>query len=393
MKVLYAVPAVVFMLAAWPAAAHAQLPSSGSLSDADSALFHAEIARLERLIQSAPDRAAITYQIARTFAVGKQWPETIQWLRKTAELKVGLDPSREPLFRELRGTREFEEMLTTVREATPVVSHSIQAFRIAEGDLVPESVAYDPKGKYFFLGSMKKGKVVRCSPAGDCTEFAGGLGTVIGIKIRGHGLWVLNNSEAESALIHYDIGSARLVRKYAVVGGGHNFNDLAFAPEGDIYLTDTRAGAVWHLANGGGDLTRLSGHFEAANGVTLSADGGLLYVSTFPDGISVLDLKTDAVVPIARPNNLCLATIDGLYFHRGALIAIQNAFMTPRVVRLILGRDPRSIKRFDVLERRNPLFEGVTTGVIAGRRFFYMANIQDDKEKGYNPITILKLHL
>jgi hypothetical protein len=150
---------------------------------------------------------------------------------------------------------------------------------------------------------------------------------------------------------------------------------------------------VWHLANGGGDLTRLSGHFEAANGVTLSADGGLLYVSTFPDGISVLDLKTDAVVPIARPNNLCLATIDGLYFHRGALIAIQNAFMTPRVVRLILGRDPRSIKRFDVLERRNPLFEGVTTGVIAGRRFFYMANIQDDKEKGYNPITILKLHL
>jgi len=95
---------------------------------------------------------------------------------------------------------------------------------------------------------------------------------------------------------------------------------------------------------------------------------------------------------IARPDNLCLATIDGLYFHRGALIAIQNAFMAPRVVRFILSHDLRAIKEFEVLERRNPIFDGVTTGLVAGRDFFYMANIQDDKETGYDPITMLKLH-
>jgi hypothetical protein len=39
------------------------------------------------------------------------------------------------------------------------------------------------------------------------------------------------------------------------------------------------------------------------------------------------------------------------------------------------------------------LFEGVTTGVIAGGEFFYMANIQDDKKTGFNPITILKVPL
>jgi len=149
---------------------------------------------------------------------------------------------------------------------------------------------------------------------------------------------------------------------------------------------------VWHLANGTADLTRLPGRFESANGIALSEDGGLLYVSTFPDGISVVDLKTRATTPIAHPDKLCLATIDGLYFHRGALLAIQNGFMTPRVVRLILTRDLRAIERFDVLERRNPLFEGVTTGVFTGRDFFYMANIQDDKKSGFNPIRVLKLH-
>ena len=36
---------------------------------------------------------------------------------------------------------------------------------------------------------------------------------------------------------------------------------------------------------------------------------------------------------------------------------------------------------------------GVTTGVAARNEFFYMANIQDDKETGFNPIRVLKLHL
>ena len=40
--------------------------------------------------------------------------------------------------------------------------------------------------------------------------------------------------------------------------------------------------------------------------------------------------------------------------------------------------------------RRNPLFDGVTTGVVAGSEFFYMTNVQDDKKTGFNPITILK---
>jgi hypothetical protein len=106
-------------------------------------LFRAEIARIERLLPSAPDKATVTYEMARTFAFAKQWPETIQWLRKAAELRAGLDPLRESVFAELRGTREFEEILTIVREATPPVSHSSPAFQVAEGDLTPESVAYD----------------------------------------------------------------------------------------------------------------------------------------------------------------------------------------------------------------------------------------------------------
>jgi hypothetical protein len=376
-------------VAVWPAAA--QLPASGTLSDADWQSFRAEVARIQTLLASAPDKDSVTYVMARTWASAKQWPETVEWLQKVAERNSGLDPSRDSIFADLRGTKEFDEILAAVGRATPAVSHSSAVFEIAEGDLAPESVAYDSKGKHFYFGSMRKGKVIRCSAFGNCTPFANGLGTVVGLKVHGQGLWLLNNSNQESALVEYDLASARVVHRYAV-GGGHNFNDLAITPAGDVYLTDTRAGVVWYLAKGAADLTKLPGRFEFANGIALSP-GGILYVSTFPDGISVVDLKTSLGKPIGRPPDLCLATIDGLYFYRGALVAIQNGFMTPRVIRLNLTRDFRAIEGYEVLERRNPLFEGVTTGVLIGRDFFYMANIQDDKKTGFDPIRILKVHL
>jgi SMP-30/Gluconolactonase/LRE-like region len=371
----------------------AQLPASGTFSDTDMPLFRAEVARMEKALAAAADKGTATYEIARTWAAGKQWPETIEWLRKVVALNGGLDPSRDAIFAELRGTREFKDIIDVVRAATPTISHSKEAFKILEGDLVPESVAYDPAHRQFYFGSMKKGKVARCSTAGQCAEFASGLGIVLGLKAQGKELWVLSNSDKESALVRYDIASGAVVRRYAVGGPGHNFNDLVIAPSGDVYLTDTRASAVWRLPKGGADLTRLPGRFEFANGIALSPESSQLYVATYPDGITVLDLKTQAAAPIPRPANLCLATIDGLYFHRGALIAIQNAFMSPRVVRFTLTRDFRAIEQFEVLERRNPLFDGVTTGVLVGGDFFYMANIQDEKTSGFDPITILKLHL
>ena len=86
-----------------------------------------------------------------------------------------------------------------------------------------------------------------------------------------------------------------------------------------------------------------------------------------------------------HPADLCLATIDGLAFLQNTLwIAIQNGVMIHRVARYYLTPDLNAIHHFEILERRNPLFEGITTGTIANGAFYYMANTNDD------PIRILK---
>ena len=139
----------------------------------------------------------------------------------------------------------------------------------------------------------------------------------------------------------------------------------------------------------------------AANGIAVSPGGNTLYVAGFPDGITVVDLHSHSWRALPHPANLCLATIDGLYYQPNELIAIQNGVMTHRVVRYQLTADLTRIRNFEVLERRNPLFDGITTGTIANGTFYFMANTQLDKLSGgtiqagarLDPIKILAIKL
>jgi hypothetical protein len=181
----------------------AQLPPSATLSDDDRAQMRV-LDHLEKLLPAAPDRNTVTCEIARTWAAGKQWPEAIEWLDKVGALKSGLDPSRDSIFIELRGSREFAAMMEAARDAAPPFLHSTPAFQVAEGDLIPESLAYDPKTKAALFGQHEKSKILRCTAQGACATFAEGLGQVLGLKIDARGLWLLNNPN-ESALIRYDL--------------------------------------------------------------------------------------------------------------------------------------------------------------------------------------------
>ncbi|MCC6539576.1 MAG: SMP-30/gluconolactonase/LRE family protein [Bryobacterales bacterium] len=384
--------AVIVCAALSALTAHAELPASRVFSAEDQRKFNADMAEIEQLRATGADKPAMDFLTARNLAAWKQWPEAIQWLQRVADGAAGFDPAPDPLFKEIRDTPEFKAIVRQMEAATPPVIRSQRAFDVGEGDLAPESLAYDPRGKHFYFGSLRKGTVVRCTGKGACTPFASGLDVVIGLKIQDGNLWLLSNPGRRAALVRFDLASGKQTARYEP-DGEHLFNDLALTRAGDVYITDSRAGAVWHLAPGAAALTRLPGTFRRTNGITVSADERLLYVTALEDGIRIVDRSTHASTPLGRPAGLSLGGIDGLYFHRGSLISIQNYVMTPVVKRFRLSTDGRSITRADVLERRHPLYDEVTTGVIVGNALFYMANIQENKKADFRPITILRLPL
>jgi hypothetical protein len=95
--------------------------------------------------------------------------------------------------------------------------------------------------------------------------------------------------------------------------------------------------------------------------------------------------------------------LDGLYFHDGALVGIQNPDLHPaRVMRYILNGGLDTIVKAEVLETYNPLFDVPTTGTLVGDSLYFMANTQLEKRRPDNSmppaselqdIRILKLQL
>ena len=388
-----------------------QIPASDALSPRDSKLFDAEIQRVEHLLETAGDKCTVSFALAGTWASGGQYRKALASLEEAIDLNVGLDPSNDVDFRKLRGTVEFNLLLRKVRDNTPPVTNSKIAFTFDDGYLLPEGIAWDPRRKRFFLGSTWRHNIIECTAAGDCRplvkEGQDGLYEVLGIKVdpRDRSVWAASNAAGESGLFHFDAPSGALIRKYTLsrTTEAHLFNDLAISSQGDVFLTDTQAGTVYWVSAATGRLEIFDPKLkvESANGIALSSDDKTLYVAGFPDGLTVVDVASKTFHPMGHPKDLCLGTIDGLTYFNGSLIAIQNGVMTHRVVRYRLAKDLKSIESFEVLERRNPLFDGITTGAMADGAFYFMANTQLDKVAGgrikpnvrLDPVKILSIDI
>src|SRR5689334_10773244 len=127
--------------------------------------------------------------------------------------------------------------VVVVLGVAPSASHpSTVAFEIAERDLFPESVAFDPADGAYYVGSLHKRKIVRVDRDGVATDFIAskgdGLWAVLGMKIdpQRRELWANScalgpterppmidpePSEAGRAAVHrYDLRTGELVRRY-----------------------------------------------------------------------------------------------------------------------------------------------------------------------------------
>ncbi len=89
---------------------------------------------------------------------------------------------------------------------------------------------------------------------------------------------------------------------------------------------------------------------------------------------TVIDLTTKETKPLAAPGTIPLFGIDGLYFHENTLIGVQNGIEADRIVRFTLGDGGRSVTAIRVLENNHPGFNIPTTGVLAGKSFYYITN-------------------
>ena len=180
--------------------------------------------------------------------------------------------------------------------------------------------------------------------------------------------------ERRNAVVRYDLKTGKLIDRFPAPEA-MQLNDLVVASDGTIYVTDSDSGTLFRRKPDEATLTRFgaAGALRGANGIALSADG-TLYVAT-STGIARIDKATGEPTRLPQPDTVVTGGIDGLYWHEGDLLGVQNGTNPGRVIRVALTDKGSRIAGITVLQsHHHPDFDEPTTGAIANGALYVIGN-------------------
>jgi hypothetical protein len=220
-----------------------------------------------------------------------------------------------------------------------------------------------------------------------------GLFSVLGMAVdaKRRLLWVASTAfpqmvnfkkeeDGTSAVFKFDLRTRRLLKKYVLSNTEkkHALGDLIIHSNGDVFATDSLSPAVYVIRPQRDEIELFLSdpRFGSPQGLAFSSDEQHLFMADYGTGLFDLDVRTKRVSHLAPLAGATLLGIDGLYFFKGSLIAIQNGVNPQRVVRVLLSRDLKRVEALEVLEANNPVFLEPTLGVIVKDTFYFIANSQ-----------------
>src|SRR5262249_16246975 len=242
---------------------------------------------------------------------------------------------------------EFQDLVEGVHREFPAVSQSRVVFQTEERDLVPEGLAYDEKQNRFYMSSLNRRKIVKISQEGNVSDFVPSgrdhLLPALGIRLApaDGSVWANSFSErGQAELLHFS-SLGELLGRYALNDSAkHGFNDLVVRKSGEVVVTDSLSGQVYRFDRSSHSFGAVPLHrpLSYPNGIALADDDRQLFVAD-DLGVVRVDLVTSSSADVKPGTRSTLAGIDGLYWHNGGLVAVQNGIGSPRVAAFRLSSD------------------------------------------------------
>ncbi|MGV9308992.1 SMP-30/gluconolactonase/LRE family protein [Nonomuraea sp. NPDC003727] len=270
------------------------------------------------------------------------------------------------------------------------------AYELPGERVYPEGIAADPRTGDLYAGSYTDGTIFKMTPGRrTATIFlpagADGRDTANGLKVDRLGrLWVTDSTTGVSV---YDTRSRRLLAAFTVEGREPRFvNDVAIAPDGTAYLTDSVRAVVYRVtpaqvAAADGRSGKLEPRFDlkdalaphepgayTLNGIVADPSGRFLLTADMAGGhLYRLDLASGAIGRAAL-NGGDMRYADGLDLRNGTLWVAHNVTCT--VSRWHVAADGTSAR----LERRvtDDALQFPTT-LVRSRGTLYVVRSQFDK--------------
>jgi DNA-binding beta-propeller fold protein YncE len=351
------------------------------------------LAVVDDALRARPDDGVPLYQRAALSVEAGAPADALPFLRRLDA--IGWDiPLRPDMFAPLAEDASFRELAARIEARAPRVHRSTVAFSVPEPDLIPEGVAVDPRTRTFYLGSIRKRKVLAIDARGAVSTFVSsgqdGLLGALGVKVdtRADLLWVASHRSSSMAghastagqpdgVFAFSLRDGSLRRRIVFDDGApHLPNDFAIAPDGTVYLTDSAAGRVLRIPPDRDAFEPVTppDALVYPNGIARTADGRL-YVAHLR-GIAIVDPRSRSVTPMSTDAAAPLGGIDGLVLEGGTLLAVQNSLGRPRMVSIALDATGTRATKLTILENDPAVLELPTTACVLDGALYTIANSQ-----------------
>jgi sugar lactone lactonase YvrE len=356
------------------------------------------LAKMEAAVALRPDFPRMLVNLAAAQVANERPEEAVATLEKLAALGFHSPVEKSRDFEALRGQKAFDAVVKKLAANLQPTGRGEIAFSLREVTGLIEGIAWREKTGEFFFGDVngravwtrnKEGTLKRFTPETD------DLWGVFGLAVdeAGGALWAATSAvpamrgftpdqDGTAALAELDLATGAVRRTIPVVRKAgdqesHVLGDLALAPDGSVYVTDSGGPTIWRLPPGGSALEAWleTAEFMSLQGIVLLGGGGVLIVSDHANGLLRVDVAGRSVRRLDFPG-AALIGLDGLALApNGDVVAIQNGLRPNRVLRIALDDGAENISRVTVLEAAHLTMAAPSLGCIAtGGDFFFVGN-------------------
>lgn len=362
--------------------------------------FRTAKAEAMRAAAAWPTQAA--YQWARV-VIGMRMRDTaavLDALTRYADLGLGRNLTVDTALARLVALPAFRSVAARHAAQLAPLRRGRALVVLPDSTFFPEGMDVDPRTGFMYVASIRHRTIAELTSRGDYVREllprgGVGLGAILAVRTdpqRGV-LWATMSGIPQAAgyapadstinaLLRLRLPEGEIDGRWDLpsVAGGHTLGDVAIGPLGDVYMSDSQDPVLYRLPADGGGLQPIRHPlFRSLQGVAPAPGARVVFVADYSHGLLKVDVISGEVIRLADAGGSTSLGCDGIVWHDGAIIAVQNGVVPPRVMRFELDSAWKRIVRADVIDRNLPVADEPTIGTIVGDDFVYVANSQWEK--------------
>lgn len=282
---------------------------------------------------------------------------------------------------------EMDKLMTPIGEA--------EVWReVSPETVLVEDIALDGSGG-FYASSVVSGSIIHTDAYGNSRPFVADesqqFGSFFGLAYErlarnpylfaSYG-WVdqtkgLAKATAHTGILKLHPTTGEIEGNWILPGGveGQQIADLVASGRHGVFATDGQSGKIFRINENTLEKLPLNVTLRSAQGIELLYDDSLL-VADYGRGLWRINLESHEAKLLDVPDTVSLIGIDGLFTHRGSLIAVQNGVSPHRIIEIETDKNYEKVNGIKVLAQNLPEFDEPTLGISTRDGIMFVASSQ-----------------